>query len=141
VAGVSGPGSAELRAAADQITDLVHDLGKYVHLSARMLAPDATLGDRWSALREDLLETRRGPSGVQTAAAVYAERRAALPTALNPHPAVHALDTHMVVIIAESDALVGLPGPDAEERADRLTTAARGAQAACRALQAALRSS
>lgn len=141
MAGVSEPHAADLRASAEQIADLVHDLGKYVHLSARMLGPEAGLEERWAALREDLLETRRGPKGVQSAAAVYAQRRAALLPSLDAHPAVRALDAHMAVIAAESDALRALPGPDGAARADRLTAAARGAQAASRALQAALRSS
>ncbi len=139
MAGVSGPEAGALQAAAEQIADLVHDLGKYVHLSARMLAPDAALDERWAALREDLLETRRGPAGAEPAAVVYAARRAALPAELDAHPAVRALAEHMAVITAESDALRAAPGPEAGAQADRLTAAARGAQSACRALQAALR--
>jgi hypothetical protein len=129
-----------LRAAADQIADLVHDLGKYVHLSVRMLPPDADLATRWQALREDLLQTRRGPSGAQPAAAVYAERRAALPAALDGLPALVALDAHMQVIRDEAELLRRPPGPASEALAARLGEAARGVQAACRALQAAARS-
>jgi len=50
---------------------LKHDLGKYIALQQRWLGPDAPEAEREIALRADLLETRRGPSGSVDAATVW----------------------------------------------------------------------
>jgi len=57
---------------------LKHDLGKYVSLQARWLAPDATVAERREALATDVLQTRRGPDGTTTAHQVWAPFRAVL---------------------------------------------------------------
>ena len=44
---------------------LRHDLAKYIYFSSRWLGPDAGTDERLCSLREDLLETRRGPEGVE----------------------------------------------------------------------------
>lgn len=55
-----------------------HDLGKYVAFQLRWLPPDAPAGELLEALRADVLATRSGPSGTQTAAQVWADVRPAL---------------------------------------------------------------
>lgn len=50
---------------------LKHDLGKYVSLQARWLAPDADRDARRDALTADLLRTRRGPDGHEGAHGVW----------------------------------------------------------------------
>jgi hypothetical protein len=57
---------------------LKHDLGRYVAMQARWLAPDADADTRRTALRDDLLATRRGPEGSVDALGVWTPYRDAL---------------------------------------------------------------
>lgn len=57
---------------------LKHDLGKYVALQQRWLPEGASHHDSEQALRADLLQTRRGPSGSQNAVSVWGEFRGQL---------------------------------------------------------------
>lgn len=59
------------RAMLEHIGRVKHDLGKYVALQARWLGPEASAVQRLEALRQDLLETRRGPGGTQDAVSVW----------------------------------------------------------------------
>ena len=52
-----------------------HDLGKYVAFQLRWLAPDCTDTELLEALRVDVLETRRGPTGVETAMSIWSRLR------------------------------------------------------------------
>lgn len=59
--------------------DARHDLGKYVSLNLRFLAPDAEPAAVREALLADLTQTRRGPSGaLESAPEVWAACRARL---------------------------------------------------------------
>lgn len=68
-----GPDQRETMAA------LRHDLGKYVCFEARWLGEDAGAEALRDALRADLLRTRRGPTGEEPAAAIWARLRPGTP--------------------------------------------------------------
>jgi hypothetical protein len=55
----------------DLLSDLQHDLGKYVRLPLAMLPRDAGTAELRAALEEALLRTRRSPSGVRSAEALW----------------------------------------------------------------------
>ncbi len=62
-----------------------HDLGKYVAFQLRWLAPDASDGELLEALRADVLNTRRGPAGRESAVELWSRLRPTLAGAdLNP---------------------------------------------------------
>jgi hypothetical protein len=87
-----------------------HDLGKAVVFEASWLSPAASTGELRAALREDLLRTRRGPSGTASAAEIWSVLRASL----GPHaraPEVAAIDAAMARLGAELPALDADP-PD-----------------------------
>lgn len=69
---------AEREVALDVLYDLQHDLGKHALLPLAMLPPEADEAAVRAALRTALHETRRGPSGVRGAAAIWAEAAAEL---------------------------------------------------------------
>lgn len=52
-----------------------HDLGKYISFAARWVEPSADTEELRRALREDIDKTRKGPSGVHGAVALWAELR------------------------------------------------------------------
>jgi hypothetical protein len=52
---------------------LRHDLGKYISMQQRWLAPDATISERKDALLADILETRRSSEGVVDAFQIWSE--------------------------------------------------------------------
>jgi hypothetical protein len=64
---------AEREAALDVLYDLQHDLGKHALLPLAMLPAEADDDAVRAALRTALRETRRGPSGVRSAAAIWAD--------------------------------------------------------------------
>ena len=68
-------GSATLEEAASRAR---HDLGKYISFAARWVEPSADIEALRSALEEDLLHTRKGPSGVVGAVELWAELRGPL---------------------------------------------------------------
>jgi len=53
------------------LSDLKHDLGKYIRLPFTMLPPGADWDETRTALRHALLETRSGPGGVLSARALW----------------------------------------------------------------------
>ena len=57
------------------LSRLKHDLGKYIGLQSRWLGADASLSQRVSALRKDLLETRRSPEGTWDAVCLWQQFR------------------------------------------------------------------
>lgn len=67
-----------LDALGSHVARLRHDLGKYVSMQVRWLGEGASPEALRDAVMADLLTTRRGPRGVQTALAVWAEFRPAL---------------------------------------------------------------
>ena len=52
-------------------TEAKHDLGKYIAFQSRWLPPTATNQDWHQALRSDLLETRKGPKGTESAVEIW----------------------------------------------------------------------
>lgn len=66
------------------LDDLQHDLGKHLALPVRMLPRDADEAAVRAALHTALWRTRRGPSGVRDAEALWAEFREALGEHLEP---------------------------------------------------------
>jgi len=48
-----------------------HDLGKYIAFQTRWLPEDANHQDWTKALYSDLVQTRRGPNGVESAVAIW----------------------------------------------------------------------
>lgn len=63
---------------ADSANRARHDLGKYVCFQVRWLPEDADDDALRGALKDDLLRTRRGPAGEESAAQVWAGFRAEL---------------------------------------------------------------
>jgi len=55
-----------------------HDLGKYVAFQLRWIAPDASDDELLDALRADVLNTRRGPSGRESAMDLWSRLRPTL---------------------------------------------------------------
>ncbi|MCP4804464.1 MAG: hypothetical protein GY913_20725 [Proteobacteria bacterium] len=75
-----------------------HDVGKYIAFQLRWLPDDAPADELLEALRSDVLRTRRGPSGVESAPQVWARVREPL-SSLD----LHGIDTPM----AELEAALG----------------------------------
>jgi hypothetical protein len=65
----------ERDALLDVLSDLRHDLGKYLRLPLAMLPADAAADEVREAARTALIRTRRGPRGVSTAAEIWSEAR------------------------------------------------------------------
>lgn len=138
---------AQLAAVLDHVSRLKHDLGKYVSLQVRWLAPDASSAERRDALAADLLSTRRGPDGEQDAASVWAEFRPGLvaraelaggATAdLTGAPELEALDAAM----GRVERVAGLlrAGSASEDDIDDGEAAAREVADSCRTLFRRLR--
>ena len=59
----------------DLLADLHHDIGKAISLNQRWLGQNATEDDRLEAVRDDLLRTRRGPMGTQSAVELWSQYR------------------------------------------------------------------
>lgn len=76
-----------------------HDVGKYVAFQLRWLPEDAPAGELLEALRADVLQTRRGPSGTESAPQVWARVR----------PPLAGLDLHGIDA-AMSELTDGLGG-------------------------------
>ncbi|MCB9758823.1 MAG: hypothetical protein H6739_03205 [Alphaproteobacteria bacterium] len=74
-----------------------HDLGKYVCFQARWLSPDDPEAEWRDALRADVLETRRGPEGVEDAVALWARLRPPL-AVLAPDPDLAAVDAAVAAL-------------------------------------------
>lgn len=82
-----------------------HDLGKYVAFQARWLGPDASADALRDALREDLLRTRKGPTGVLDARALWRELREPLASA-----GVERIDALMAELAGRAERLDALDG-------------------------------
>lgn len=76
----------------DALRAVRHDLGKYVSFQLRWLPEDAPDAELLDALRNDVLQTRRGPSGTESAPEIWKRLR----------PGVASLD------LGQIDADVGL---------------------------------
>jgi hypothetical protein len=113
------PGADAFRA-ADRLR---HDLGKAIRLSA----PDtleASTDDLRSRLRADVLETRRGPAGRESAAEVFARWRNETPGVFREDAGLGARVAAIERLVVEIGALAGaLDSLDRTglERLDRLT--------------------
>ena len=58
--------------AGEAASRLYHDLGKAIVFTRRWIADDASEQERWEAVLDDLLRTRRGPNGVFSCLDVWA---------------------------------------------------------------------
>ena len=117
--------------------DARHDLGKYVSLNLRFLAPDADRAAQREALLADLTQTRRGPGGgVESAPEVWAACRGGLPAAA---PEVLQVDAAMKHIQSSLPALLADSLDD--DALTALAQAARGVTAALTALTRRLKDS
>ncbi len=96
-------GGDDLEDLVDDLADLRHDLGKYVTFEVRFLDPAAPDADLRAALRRDLLETRRGADGAESAWDLWARLR---PGILDGDPDVALLDDLLARLRA-----VDLDGP------------------------------
>lgn len=85
-----GKGYGRTMSIAEAAARARHDLGKYICFSARWLPEDAPAEELRQALRDDLLLTRKGPSGSTGAVALWAELRPPLVEA-----GVGEIDTRM----------------------------------------------
>lgn len=134
-------------ALAAHVGRLKHDLGKYVALQQRWLPADAPSADRRAALRDDLLSTRRGPSGIQDALSVWQEFRPGLRgevelpgghrVDLSAHPVVRAVEEGMGVLAEVVAALRA--GDVSDEQVLRGGEAAVAVSDGCRALERLVR--
>ena len=109
--------------------DARHDLGKYVSLNLRFLAPDADRAALREALIADLTQTRRGQSGCESAPEVWAACRGGLPAAAPETEEVDAAIQHI------QSQLPGLMNDSLDDDAlQALAQAARGVTTALTAL-------
>jgi hypothetical protein len=95
-----------------------HDLGKYVHFEARWLAESASEADLREALAADLLRTRRGPGGTQSAATTWAELRAGL-VAEAPDVALEGVDAGVRELAEAAARLESMELAELRELAER----------------------
>ena len=114
--------------------DAKHDLGKYVAFQLRWLPPQAGAAELLEALRADVLETRRGPGGAESAPAIWARLRPGL-EALGPgDPDLAAVDA---AVAALAEAAPGIASGCLDEAA--LREAAERARAIAAHLAALVR--
>jgi hypothetical protein len=83
----------------EDLSDLRHDLGKYIVFELRFLGDEPGIVDLRGALRTDLLSTRRRGDATETAWAVWARLR---PPQLDGDPDVRAIDA-LVERLATAD--------------------------------------
>lgn len=111
------------------VEDLRHDLGKYIGFEASFLPPEPSPEALREALRADLLATRRGPRGVESAADIWTRLR---PPLLMGDPDVVAIEQAMGALFA--------PALDGDESALRqLRDQAREVRRLCQSLSRRLR--
>ena len=115
---------------------VAHDLGKYATLHARWLPEDASPRARWDAARSDLLQTLRGPDGMQDAATLArAFSRLLCDAGLAADaPLLVALSNLEGAVAMLRDAPSDPDDPRTVEAVHRGMEAARAARAAARAL-------
>jgi hypothetical protein len=110
--------------------DARHDLGKYVSLNLRFLAPEADRAALREAILADLTQTRRGPGGaLESAPEVWAACRVGLPPAA---PEVQQVDAAINHIQSSLPALMNDALDD--DALQALAQAARGVTTALTAL-------
>lgn len=90
---------SELEDLVEDLSDLRHDLGKYVVFELRFLGDGPGVEDLRAALRADLLSTRRRGDATETAWAVWARLR---PGQLDGDPDVQSIDA-LVERLATAD--------------------------------------
>ncbi len=111
------------------VEDLRHDLGKYIGFEASFLPPEPSPEALREALRADLLATRRGPRGVESAADIWNRLR---PPLLAEDPDVAAIERAMEALAA--------PALDGDEAAlHGLRDQAREVRRLCQSLSRRLR--
>jgi hypothetical protein len=86
---------ADLEDLVDDLSDLRHDLGKYVTFGVRFLGPDPSESDLREALEGDLLRTARRPGGDEAAWQVWARLR---PAELDDDPDVVRIDAGIAAL-------------------------------------------
>ncbi len=70
----------------DELLELHHDLGKYIHLPLSFLPADASPADVAAAVEAGLQRTRRGPGGVESADAIWTAFEIAFAGRLESYP-------------------------------------------------------
>lgn len=121
--------AAAVRGLFPVIEDLRHDLGKYIGFETSCLPPEPSTEALRGALRADLLTTRRGPRGVESAADIWTRLR---PPLLAEDPDVAAIERAMKALSAPE-----LDGDEAALR--RLRDQAREVRRLCQSLSRRLR--
>lgn len=107
----------------DAITDLAHDLGKYIRFDARWEPEGAPLAARWLARRRDLHETRRaaaaegGEALVEGAEAIWGRLCPPPASPLWAAPCAQAVAAAMHALTEQAPALLGPPPAEAEAEA------------------------
>ena len=91
--------------ARDLLSDLAHDLGKYLARPLAWLPADASAEAVRLAALQALNETLRGPRGVRSAAQIWAAFLAEIGQALAAEPAWAALTTTVEAALAWRDRL------------------------------------
>jgi len=103
-----------------------HDLGKYVAFQLRWLAPDASPAELLDALRADVLQTRRGPDGIESAPELWDRLRPPL-AALGPDPDLQAVDRAVAALAAAAPAIAdgSIDAPAMQAAADHARAVAK----------------
>ena len=96
--------SSALEGLLDPLSDLRHDLGKYIRFETRFVEGEGDVEALRAALKADLLATRRRGDEVEAAATVWARLR---PGELEGDPDLVAIDEAMARI-----ASLDLDGPE-----------------------------
>jgi ribosomal protein L12E/L44/L45/RPP1/RPP2 len=110
----------ELADLVEDLSDLRHDLGKYVTFGVRFLGPGPSVDDLRAALEGDLLRTARRGEVTETAWQVWDRLR---PAGLDADPDVQRIDA----------GVAALQGVDLSGGEDQLTAAAEQARAVAEA--------
>lgn len=79
-----------------------HDLGKYVAFQLRWLAPDCSDAELLEALQADVLNTRRGPDGSESAMSIWNRLKPELAGA-----EVQAVEDGVATLSAHAEGLAG----------------------------------
>lgn len=104
-------GTDDLELLDEDLSDIRHDLGKYLGFATRFLGVDASEDDLREALRSDLLATRRHGDRVEAAWEVWARLR---PARLDGDEDVTVIDERLAEL-----STIDLTGPLPELRRAR----------------------
>ncbi len=91
----------------DALSDLQHDLGKYIAMPVTMLPASASDADLREALRSALLETRRSPAGIRSARSLWDAFLAEVGDALTETPGWRPLNAAVDRALAWEARLAG----------------------------------